>query len=279
VASGEPLHLDRMAIEDVGSNPERLAAAIHDQLGLGKGPVPVVAIAAALDIVEIRAAATRGLEGALVTTEERSEGIIMVRAGATPQRRRFTVGHELGHFLNPGHETTARTGFACTPKDLATPWSVLAGADRHRAQEAEANRFAVELLAPRRLIQPMFLRGTPDLENVLTLSRELDISREAGARRWLELHDEPMALVFGGDGVVRYVEQSAEFPVVRARKGDRLPSLPGAADNTGLSHHEEADWRDWLRGDSTGDLVIQVLHQREGFTITVLSIEMVDADS
>ena len=164
MASGEPLHLDRMAIEDVGSNPERLAAAIHDQLGLGKGQVPVVAIAAALDIVEIRAAATRGLEGALVTTEERSEGIIMVRAGATPQRRRFTVGHELGHFLNPGHETTARTGFACTPKDLATPWSVLAGADRHRAQEAEANRFAVELLAPRRLIQPMFLRGTPDLE-------------------------------------------------------------------------------------------------------------------
>ena len=79
--------------------------------------------------------------------------------------------------------------------------------------------------------------------------------------------------------MVRYVEQSAEFPVVRARKGDRLPSLPGAADNTGLSHHEEADWRDWLREDPTGDLVIQVLHQREGFTMTVLSIEMVDADS
>src|SRR3954447_17151217 len=75
-----------MAIEDVGCNPERLAAAIHDQLGLAKGPVPVAAIAAALDIVEIRTAATRGLEGALVTTEERSEGIIMVRAGATSQR-------------------------------------------------------------------------------------------------------------------------------------------------------------------------------------------------
>jgi len=75
------------------------------------------------------------------------------------------------------------------------------------------------------------------------------------------------------------VERSPEFPVVTSRKGDRLPPLPGAADNTGLSHHEEADWRDWLRGDPMGDLVIQALHQREGFTITVLSVEMVDADS
>ncbi|MFL5078780.1 MAG: ImmA/IrrE family metallo-endopeptidase [Microvirga sp.] len=268
-----------MAIEDVGCNPERLAAAIHDQLGLAKGPVPVAAIAAALDIVEIRTAATRGLEGALVTTEERSEGIIMVRAGATSQRRRFTVGHELGHFLNPEHKTTTETGFACTEKDLATPWPTFPDVGWQRVQEAEASRFAIELLAPRRLIRPTFLRGTPDLEKVLTLSGELDISREAGARRWLELHNQPIALVFGRDGLVRYVERSPEFPVVTSRKGDRLPPLPGAADNTGLSHHEEADWRDWLRGDPMGDLVIQALHQREGFTITVLSVEMVDADS
>lgn len=40
------------------------------------------------------------------------------------------------------------------------------------------------------------LRGTPDLKKLLNLSRELDISREAGARRWLELHEEKMALIF-----------------------------------------------------------------------------------
>jgi len=110
-----------------------------NQLGLAKGPVPVAAIAAALDIVEIRTAATRGLEGALVTTEERSEGIIMVRAGATSQRRRFTVGHELGHFLNPEHKTTTETGFACTEKDLATPWPTFPDVGWQRVQEAEAS--------------------------------------------------------------------------------------------------------------------------------------------
>ena len=165
MASGEPLQLDRMAIEDVGSNPERLAAAIHDQLGLAKGPVPVAAIAAALDIVEIWTAATRGLEGALVTTEERSEGIIMVRAGATPQRRRFTVGHELGHFLNPGHETTART--QASPARRRTlqlhgrPCRTQAGIGfkKPRQTGSPSSSWRLADLSSRR-----FLRGTPDLE-------------------------------------------------------------------------------------------------------------------
>ena len=53
------LALDRMEIEEAGPNPERLAAAIHAQLQLKAGPVPVYEIAEALDIVEIREAASR----------------------------------------------------------------------------------------------------------------------------------------------------------------------------------------------------------------------------
>ncbi len=44
------LTLDRMAIEEVGLNPSKLAAAIHDQLGNRLGAVPVETIAYALDI-------------------------------------------------------------------------------------------------------------------------------------------------------------------------------------------------------------------------------------
>jgi hypothetical protein len=45
------LELDRMAIEEAGPNPERLAAAIHLQLRDKGGAVPVYAIAKSLDIV------------------------------------------------------------------------------------------------------------------------------------------------------------------------------------------------------------------------------------
>ena len=41
--------LDRMRVEDVGLNPQRLAEAIHQQLACNSGPVPVREIALALD--------------------------------------------------------------------------------------------------------------------------------------------------------------------------------------------------------------------------------------
>jgi Zn-dependent peptidase ImmA (M78 family) len=73
--------------------------------------------------------------------------MILVQAGTTRQRRRFTVAHELGRFLSPWHGTTVAGGFACTPQDLSAPWQVPSKGSRHQIQESEANRFAIELLA------------------------------------------------------------------------------------------------------------------------------------
>ena len=66
--------LDRMAIEEAGPDPERIAASIHMQLALLSGPVPIHQVAEALDIVEIRLVPLKGLEGALVSTPERDIG-------------------------------------------------------------------------------------------------------------------------------------------------------------------------------------------------------------
>ncbi len=57
---------------------------------------------------------------------------------------------------------------------------------RHQKQEAEANRFAIDLLAPAYRFKP-HLAGDPDLETIVSLTRELDISHEAAARRYIEL--------------------------------------------------------------------------------------------
>ncbi len=74
------LALDRMAIEEAGPNPERLATAIHDRLRHKGGEVPVATIAAALDIVEIREARLKGLEGALITPDDRNIGAILLNS-------------------------------------------------------------------------------------------------------------------------------------------------------------------------------------------------------
>jgi hypothetical protein len=75
--------LDRMAIEEAGPDPERIAASIHMQLALLSGPVPIHQVAEALDIVEIRLVPLKGLEGALVSTPERDIGSIVVNSASS----------------------------------------------------------------------------------------------------------------------------------------------------------------------------------------------------
>jgi Zn-dependent peptidase ImmA (M78 family) len=244
------LTLDRMAIENARPNRERLASAIHYQLQHKNGAVPVEAIAEALDIVDIRHAPLKSIEGALVMSADRDVGSIAVNISSTPQRRRFTVAHELGHFLNVWHQPEDPSrGFSCSRTDLATSWQKPSdSASRHYRQEAEANRFAIELLAPPQLVRP-HMGGIP----------------------YVELHRQPTALVFSAEGVVRYVARHSDFPFVSLQRGQRLPSLSLPGGEAGLSAHAEGDPRDWLARSDLGPLILQTLSQREGYGMTLLA--------
>ncbi len=156
-------------------------------------------------------------------------------------------------------------------KRPSTPVSI------HVTQEIEANRFAIELLAPPRLMRP-YLRGIPDLAKVLSLARVLDLSREACARRYVEMLEQPSALILSADGVVRYVDRHYEFPFVACGRGQRSPSLPTPADETGLSAHQEATQTDWLARPASGSLVVQTLTQGGGYAITLLAFDATEAD-
>ncbi len=274
-----PLTLNRMAIEEAGPNPRRMAEAIHGQLGALNGPAPIQEIARALDIEEIRQVSPKGFEAALVTGPERDVGGILVNANSPARRRKFSIGHELGHFLNPWHRSLdADGGFACRIEDILGSWrSSSRELQRHLVQEREANRFAIELLAPRKCFRP-FLARIPDLAIVLRLADQLDLSKEACARRYVELHEQPTALVFSYNGVVRYVERCDKFPFVNCRPKEPLPSVPPPEDDVGLSAHVEADARDWLARPTHGGLVIQTLSQSAGYAITLLALDLIETD-
>jgi hypothetical protein len=273
------IKLDRMAIEEAGPNPRRMAEAIHGQLGALNGAIPVREIAQALDIEEIRQVSPKGFEAALVTGPERDVGGILVNASSPARRQKFSIGHELGHFLNPWHRSLdADGGFACRVEDIWGTWrSPSRELQRHLAQEREANRFAIELLAPRKCFRP-FLAGIPDLSVVLRLADQLDLSKEACARRYVELHEQPTALVYSQNCLVRYVERTDEFPFVNCRPKDRLPPVPPSEGHDGLSAHVEADPRDWLARPRHNSLVVQTLSQSAGYAITLLALDLSQAD-
>ena len=76
-------------------------------------------------------------------------------------------------------------------------------------QETEANQFAIELLAPERMVS-RYLRGLPELEQVVAMHTKLDISNTAAARRNVKLHKEPLAVVFATDGAFQYADREAD---------------------------------------------------------------------
>jgi Zn-dependent peptidase ImmA (M78 family) len=70
---------------------------------------------------------------------DRSSGTILVNESAGNRRRRFTIGHELGHFLLPWHTLRSGQGFLCSSKDMAV-FRAKPGGDRYIEMEAQANR-------------------------------------------------------------------------------------------------------------------------------------------
>lgn len=268
------IKLDRMALDDVGANPRRLAEAIHGQLGERKGPVLVDQIARALDIHQIRAERLSNIEAALVTNPERSYGSILVNLNSSPQRRRFSIGHELGHFLNPLHSPTATGGFWCTRSDMIS--SNRDKQDQHVRQEAEANAFAIELLAPRDRLKP-YLNCAPELAIVRQMASDLDISREAAARRYVELHDQTLAVVFCADGKFNYASRKEGFPSLCLRQGQQL-SLAGIGTEREISLFDEVDAADWLNRPESVKLSAQTLFQQRGFSTTLLRIHDSEED-
>lgn len=269
------LILDRIEIEDSGANPGRLAVAIHRQLGARPGPVPVHEIARALDIFEIREEYLDNCEAALITRPERSYGSILLNLHSSPQRRRYSVGHELLHFLNAWHEPTVAQGFQCSRQDMRE--SKKSANDRHLRQEAEANEFAIELLAPSSRVRP-YVETPADLKHALAMARDLDISREAAARRFVALHEEPLAVVFVNNGLLRYAEPGAEFPGLSIAKAQPVPFLPTRIGAGTLSEMEEIDAVDWLQRPDSACLSAQIFRQREGYATVLLRAELNDAD-
>ena len=137
------MKLDRIELTDIHT-PMALARAVHHQLGDTATPVPVVEIARALDILEVTTGRFDGFEGMLLTNRVRSKGAILANTRHGHRRARFTIAHELGHFLMERHVLTDITGFRCRSVDMRETRE----SRQEFKQEVQANQFAIELLAP-----------------------------------------------------------------------------------------------------------------------------------
>lgn len=278
------MHISRMDLDGKGSgSPEGLIGLILKAQPLTV-PVDIEELAYALDIEEIAELKTEGFEGGLLTDECRSRGIILVNRTAGLGRRRFTIGHELAHFLLPSHKPVKTDQFLCSREDMAT-WTAAEQA-KYQRMEAEANRFSALILMPPPLLRPYLGRmGDPSITGLLTVSADFVVSKDAAARAYAQYHDEPVAMVVAKDGLIQRVYKNTRFPKLGVSAGHPVPrrsAYHGAIGaNLEMSPIVRADAGQWLESDwgrRLPDVYEQVLVQSHGFALIMLWAELADED-
>jgi hypothetical protein len=270
------LDLHRFELADI-REPRLLANAVHAQLGKIAPPVAVDDIARALDIAEIRTDRFDGFEGMLLTDHRRSQGAILASTRHGFRRARFTIAHELGHFLMEHHVLSAKDGFRCRAQDMRETRE----GRSHLKQETQANAFAIGLLAPFSMMD-QFLSDDPDLRDGQRLRDRLDVSLEACVRRMVDRRPEPLAAIWSKGGQVRYATRNGGFPYLRLETGDRLPQISaafravsnGSRGFTAFTETHPAAWTD--RPDNP--LFEQTRVGADGHAVTLLWADEPQAD-
>jgi hypothetical protein len=174
-------------------------------------PGAVREIAAALHL-DLREAEAVGFEGALIRAKDVPLGAIVIRNSIREAgRKNFTIAHEIGHFVLPGHE---HASVACTASEIGD-W---AEGSTKRQFEREANEFAAELLMPVELVEAIATSAAPSLDVIDKIAREFGASLSAAAWRYCDLAAEKCAVIWSTDGAIQWAKRSAGFPFF-LRKG------------------------------------------------------------
>lgn len=175
--------------------PEDFARVLLSRLDV-KQPANLAAIASRIGLT-IREVNSKAFDGALLRVPDRPRGIIAVRARADLRefrRQRFTIAHEIGHYVLPGHGTTSPV---CR-EDQIEVWGKGA-----TDQEDAANRFASELLLPSEQVALVVKERAASIQTARFLSDKFQTSLTAAALKCIEVTDDACVLVMSFDGIVK----------------------------------------------------------------------------
>lgn len=159
--------------DDLSTPEERLAARMVYRLSL-QPPVDVLKIASSLATVTMKSF-PQEIDGLCLDLKQPGKRPkIWVSRSLGVVRRRFTLAHEIGHIVIPWH-----TGSIVD--ELEAPRSAARG--KYRQMEAEANRFAAELLMPSRWVRALSERAEHVAGVMHTIVRVAQVSFPAALFR------------------------------------------------------------------------------------------------
>lgn len=119
---------------------------------------------------------------------------ITVDSDSPRARQRFSVAHELGHWMI---DRGKLSGFVCTEKNFLADWS-------GDSPERRANRFAADLLMPSSLFAPAARNREMTLDTVRDLCAKFETSLTATAIRLVENGSFPAMVVYSNASGVKW---------------------------------------------------------------------------
>ena len=143
-------------------------------------PVPVLDVAEKMGLKVVLKRAEDDLSGFLLRDERHHRTIIGVNRRHHPNRRRFTIAHEIGHYLlhrgEELHVDRVVNGYQIKLRDSHS-------SEGTEVDEMEANLFAAELLMPIQFIDADLAKYAPlclsDDDKIKMLSLRYGVSTQA----------------------------------------------------------------------------------------------------
>lgn len=176
------------------------------------------------------------------------QATITVNSTSDITRRRFSIGHELGHWL----KDRGKVGDLCSKSDMDNP----CGASRSR--ENIANAYASELLIPTYLLKEHLGGSNLELDLISSIKSSFNASFMATLRRVITSnHHMGLFVMYRKDGTRRLFHKNSDlpgsfFPPQSVPKGSNIYELIFNNKDTGPDEVDGSVWcRESWADDST----------------------------
>ena len=145
---------------------------------------------------------TESFDGALICSRNRLSGRIIVKKTMREDgRKRFTIAHEIGHFI-----LHRERQISCLPVDIAR-WE-----NAGENPERQADNFASELLLPSPEVINQIGDASPSFQLIISLADYFGTTLTATGRKYCQISPYECAIVWSVDGRVRWMHPSGRFP-------------------------------------------------------------------
>ena len=186
-ASGRPTRAQTTRPAPRILSAERKAEEVLVQLAVRGAPVPVEHLALQLGLSVERAQLGDDVSGILVVRDGR--GLIGVNTAQAPTRQRFSIAHEIGHFLLHRNVMSVFIDKQFTRPYLAA-FRDATSATGEDKREREANAFAAALLMPERFVRNVVTDLGADADDdgaIALLAKRFEVSQQAMTFRLVNL--------------------------------------------------------------------------------------------